>query len=283
MTVHEFRQIGVVGAGTMGRGIAHLFALHGFSVILVDRDEAILRAALAKVRERTEPEVRDGVAGRIATSVSLEQLRGCDLVIEAVYEDEAAKRQIFAALNVLCTAEAILASNTSAISITALGRAVSGPGRFIGMHFMNPPVVMQLVEVVRGEDTADTTVRAITGLAERLGKVPVVVRDAPGFVANRLLFAQLGEALRLLESGTASREDIDTVARLGLAHPLGPFELADFIGLDVCRQIMIYLNETLGDRRYRPGELLERLVGEGKLGRKSGEGFYRYQIQKGGD
>jgi 3-hydroxybutyryl-CoA dehydrogenase len=276
MKVDEFKQIGVVGAGTMGRGIAHLFALHGFPVILVDRDEAILRAALVKVRERTEPEVRDGVAGRLATAVSLERLGGCDLVIEAVYEDEAAKRQLFAALNALCTAEAILASNTSAISITALGRAVSGPGRFIGMHFMNPPVVMQLIEVVRGEETADSTVRAITGLAERLGKVSVVVRDAPGFVANRLLFAQLGEALRLLESGMASRDDIDTVARLGLAHPLGPFELADFIGLDVCRQIMIYLDETLGDGRYRPGELLERLVGEGKLGRKSGEGFYRY-------
>ncbi len=276
MTVTEFKQIGVVGAGTMGRGIAHLFALHGFPVILVDRDEAILRAALAKVRERTEPETRDGVAGRIATSVSLERLGGCDLVVEAVYEDEAAKRQLFAALSTLCTAEAILASNTSAISITTLAGAVSGPGRFIGMHFMNPPVVMQLVEVVRGEDTTDTTVRAITGLAERLGKVPVVVRDVPGFVANRLLFAQLGEALRLLESGVASREDVDTVARLGLAHPMGPFELADFIGLDVCRQIMVYLSESLGDGRYRPGELLERLVGEGKLGRKCGEGFYRY-------
>jgi 3-hydroxybutyryl-CoA dehydrogenase len=276
MAAHKLKLIGVVGAGTMGRGIAQLLALHGFSVVLVDRDSSILQVALERLLAKTDPAMRAEVEERIAISVIPERLKVCDMVIEAVYEDEGVKREILGLLGVICRKDAVIATNTSAISISRLADALPDPARFIGMHFMNPPVAMQLVEVVRGEKTDEATIRLISGLAKRLGKVPVVIRDAPGFVANRLLFAQVGEALRLLESGTATMEDIDTVLKLGLNHPMGPFELADFIGLDVCRQIMSYLCESLGDERYRPGELLERLVGEGKLGRKTGEGFYRY-------
>jgi 3-hydroxybutyryl-CoA dehydrogenase len=276
MPAHKLKRIGVVGAGTMGRGIAQLLALHGFSVVLLDRDGSILRMALERVLERTDPGMRPEVEGRIAATIIPERLKACDMVIEAVYEDEEAKREIYALIGGICRKDIVIASNTSAISISRLAGALPDPARFIGMHFMNPPVMMELVEVVRGEETSDATVRLVTALAKRLGKVPVVIGDTPGFVANRLLFAQVGEALRLLESGTATKEDIDTVLKLGLKHPLGPFELADFIGLDVCRQIMSYMCESLGDEHYRPGELLDRLVAEGKLGRKTGEGFYRY-------
>ncbi len=276
MAKREFKRIGVVGAGTMGRGIAQLLAIKGFPVVLVDRDDAILEKAVKRLLERTEPELRAGVEERVTTSAVAERLRDCDLIIEAVYEDEGTKREVFATLGGICRSDTVIASNTSAISISRLALSVPAPARFIGMHFMNPPVKMQLVEVVRGGKTAESTVQSITGLAQRLGKVPVVVRDTPGFVANRLLFAQFGEALRLLESGAARREDIDTVMKLGFSHPMGPFELADFIGLDVCLQIMAFLRESLGDERYRPGEVLERLVAEGKLGKKTGEGFYRY-------
>jgi 3-hydroxybutyryl-CoA dehydrogenase len=276
MAVHKLKRIGVVGAGTMGRGIAHLLALHGFSVVLVDRDSFILQMALERVLERTDPYVREEVEGRITTSVIPERLKACDMVIEAVYEDERAKREIYALIGGICRKDIVIVSNTSAISITRLAGSLPDPARFIGMHFMNPPVMMQLVEIVRGEKTSDATVRLVTALAKRLAKVAVVIGDTPGFVANRLLFAQVGEALRLLESGTAAKEDIDTMLKLGLKHPMGPFELADYIGLDVCRQIMSYMCENLGDERFRPGELLDRLVAEGKLGKKSGEGFYRY-------
>jgi 3-hydroxybutyryl-CoA dehydrogenase len=276
MAANDFKRIGVVGAGTMGSGIAQLLALNGFSVVLVDRENSVLRIALERVLERTKAELREEVEGRIATSVIPERLKVCDLVIEAVYEDEGIKRETLNIIGKICRKDAIIASNTSAISISRLSMSVPDPGHFIGMHFMNPPAVMQLVEVVRGEKTADATVQLITSLAKKLGKVPVVIRDTPGFVANRLLFAQVGEALRLLESGAATKEDIDTVLKLGLNHPLGPFELADFIGLDVSLRIMTYLHETLSDERYRPGDILEQLVREGKLGRKTGEGFYRY-------
>jgi 3-hydroxybutyryl-CoA dehydrogenase len=276
MQAYEFNRIGVIGAGTMGRGIAMLLALHGFRVILADREEPILQRALVRILERTDPTLRAEVEERIVTTVIPQRLKVCDLVIEAVYEDEAAKREILTLLGVICREDAVVASNTSAISISRLAESLPNPMRFLGMHFMNPPTAMKLVEVVRGEKTADAVVRAITALSERLGKVPVVIRDTPGFVANRLLFAQIGEALRLLESGAATKEDIDTVMKLGLNHPLGPFELADFIGLDVCFNILAYLCETLADESYRPGDILGKLVREGKLGKKTGEGFYRY-------
>ncbi len=276
MSSQEFKRIGVIGAGTMGRGIAHLLAINGLPVVLTDRDDAILEKAMKRLLERTDEELRDRVKGLVTTSAAAEQLKECDLVIEAVYEDEEVKRGVYGMLAGICRGDAIIASNTSAIPISRLALSVPDPSRFIGMHFMNPPVKMQLIEVVRGEKTAEPAVNSITGLAQRLGKVPVVVRDTPGFVANRLLFAQIGEALRLLESGAARMEDIDTVMKLGFNHPMGPFALADFIGLDVCLGIMGFLRESLTDERYRPGEMLERLVAEGKLGKKSGEGFYRY-------
>jgi 3-hydroxybutyryl-CoA dehydrogenase len=276
MNANEIKRIGVVGAGTMGRGIAQLLAIKGLSVVLVDRENTILRIALERVLELTKPELREEVEGRIAVSIIPERLKVCDMVIEAVYENEEVKLETFKIIGEICRKDAIIASNTSTISISRLSTSIPNPGHFIGMHFMNPPAVMQLVEVVRGEKTADATVRLTTGLAKRLGKVPVVIHDTPGFVANRLLFAQVGEALRLLESGAAGKEDIDTILKLGLNHPLGPFELADFIGLDVSLSIMAYLRETLADERYRPGNILEQLVREGKLGRKTGEGFYRY-------
>lgn len=276
MATNKFKRIGVIGAGTMGGGIAQILALNGLSVVLVDRDNAILRMALERVLELTKPELREEVEGRIAVSVIPERLKVCDLVIEAVYEDEGIKRETFNIIGRICRKDTIIASNTSAISISRLSMSVPDPGHFIGMHFMNPPAVMRLVEVVRGERTSDATVRLITSLAKQLGKVPVVIHDTPGFVANRLLFAQVGEALRLLESGAAAKEDIDSVLKLGLNHPLGPFELVDFIGLDVSLSIMEYLRKTLADEHYRPGNILEQLVKEGKLGRKTGEGFYRY-------
>ena len=276
MPAYEFNRIGVIGAGTMGRGIALLLALHGFPVVLADREESILQMALVRMLERTDLTLRAEVEERITITVIPERLKACDLVIEAVYENEGAKREILTLLGGICRKDAVIASNTSAISISSLAESLTDPTRFLGMHFMNPPTAMKLVEVVRGGKTADATVRAITGLTEQLGKVPVVIRDTPGFVANRLLFAQVGEALRLLESGVAAKEDIDTVMKLGLNHPLGPFELADFIGLDVCLSIMAYLCKTLADERYRPGDILGNLVKEGKLGKKAGEGFYRY-------
>jgi len=273
---YEFNQIGVIGAGTMGSGIAILLALHGFQVVLVDREASILQMALARILERIDPTQHSEIEQRIATTVNPGQLKLCDLIIEAVYEDEEAKREVLTHLGGICREDAVVASNTSAISISSLAESLPDPTRFLGIHFMNPPTSMKLVEVVRGEKTADSVVRAITAFTEQLDKVSVVIRDTPGFVANRLLFAQIGEALRLLESGAAAKEDIDIVMKLGLNHPLGPFELADFIGLDVCQSIMDYLNKTLADERYRPGSILGKLVREGKLGRKAGEGFYRY-------
>jgi 3-hydroxybutyryl-CoA dehydrogenase len=276
MALDNIRKTGIIGAGTMGRGIAQLFALYDYPVVLVDRDEALLRAALEKVMERTEPELREKVAGHIRTATALEELADCDLVIEAVFEDMEVKKGVFAGLAQVCKKEAIIATNTSALSINALAGQVADPARFIGMHFMNPPKVMKLVEVVTGDRTSPETVRTIKELAEALRKIPAVVHDSPGFVANRLLFALVGEAMRLLESGVAGKEEIDAVLKYGLNHPMGPFELVDFIGLDICLNIMRNLHESLHDERYRPSRTLEALVGEGKLGVKTGEGFYRH-------
>lgn len=272
----EIRKIGIVGAGTMGSGIARLFALHDYPVVLADRSAEILSRTLARLRERSAAEGQEKVATLVRTASTLAEMTDCDLVIEAVNEDAAVKDEVFARLGVICRPGTIFATNTSALSIDRLARTLPDPARFIGMHFMNPPVTMRLVEVVQGDRTAPETVAAVVALARRLDKVPVVVRDAPGFVANRLLFALIGEALRLLEDGIAGRDEIDAVVHYGLNHPMGPLALADFIGLDICRQIMNHLCAELGDERYRPTRTLEELVAAGKLGKKSGEGFYRY-------
>ncbi|MFQ5965521.1 MAG: 3-hydroxyacyl-CoA dehydrogenase family protein [Candidatus Scalinduaceae bacterium] len=275
-SVNEIKKIGVIGAGTMGGGIAQVFALYDYPVILVDTGEAILQKALEKLKEFTDPDLWDKVSSLIVISTDLEKLKDCDLIIEAVFEDLSAKKEVFKSINSVCNKTAIITTNTSSISINKLAAGVADPSRFIGMHFMNPPKVMKLVEIIRGEKTSEETVEAITELTKRLDKIPAVVNDSPGFVSNRLLFTLIGEAIKLFEKGVATKEDIDTVMKYGMNHPMGPIKLADFIGLDVCLDIMQVIYDNLNDDRYKPSQLLETLVRDGKLGRKTGEGFYKY-------
>ena len=274
--VDEIKKIGVIGAGTMGRGIAQVFALYDYPVILVDTEEAILQKAVEKLKEFTDPDLWRKVSSLIVTSTDPEKLKDCDLIVEAVFEDISVKKEVLKSINSVCRKTAIIATNTSSISINKLAAEVADPSRFIGMHFMNPPRVMKLVEIIRGKKTSEKTVEAITELTKRLDKIPAVVNDSPGFVSNRLLFALIGEAIKLLEKGVSTREDIDTVMTHGMNHPMGPIKLADFIGLDVCLDIMQVIYEDLNDDRYKPSQLLETLVRDGKLGRKTGEGFYKY-------
>ena len=260
----------------MGRGIAQVFALYDYPVVLVDKEETILQEALNKVKTHTDPELWDKVSGHIETSTNFEKTKDCDLVIEAVFENMDVKKEIYNVLNKVCKDDAIIATNTSGFSINKLAEAVEKPSCFIGMHFMNPPKVMKLIEVIKGEKTSENTLKTILDLSKKIEKTPAVVNDSPGFVSNRLLFALLGEALHILENGIAEKEDIDTVMKCGMNHPMGPIELADFIGLDICLDIMTYLHESLEDERYKPTPILESLVKEGKLGEKTGEGFYKY-------
>ncbi len=275
MTFRDIKKVGIIGAGTMGRGIAQVFALFNYPVVLIDR-ESVLGVAIPKIKERTAPELWDKVRSLITTDTDMKRVRDCGLIIEAVYEELDVKKEVFASLSSICAPTAIIATNTSAIPIGELARFVKDPSRFAGMHFMNPPKVMKLVEVVRGPETSDETIEVIEGLARAIEKVPAIVGDTPGFVSNRLLFALLGEAFRVLESGVATKASIDTVMKYGMNHPMGPIELADFMGLDICLHIMEFLHKSLGDDKYRPTEELKTLVKEGKLGRKTGEGFYRY-------
>jgi 3-hydroxybutyryl-CoA dehydrogenase len=272
----NINKIGLIGAGTMGGGIAMVFALYNYPVILVDREESILKGAKEKIKKRTELELWNKVLGLIEFTTDRGKLKDCDLIIEAVFEEVEIKRGVFNTLNNICKKDAIIATNTSSLSINKLSKFIDYPARFIGMHFMNPPRVMKLIEIVKGEKTSDETVKTITELTKEIGKMPALVNDSPGFISNRLLFALIGEAMRLLEKGVAKKEDIDTVMKYGMNHPMGPIELADFIGLDVCHKIMLSLYESLGDERYKPTPLLESLVREGKLGRKTKEGFYKY-------
>ncbi|MBI5886059.1 MAG: 3-hydroxyacyl-CoA dehydrogenase family protein [Deltaproteobacteria bacterium] len=276
MTLKWIDRIAVVGAGTMGRGIAQVFALNGYEVSLIDKDERVLKAALEGIEAHTDRGEWHGVSERIAPSTRMEAASGASVVVEAVYEDVQVKKGVFKALSSICLPSAIIASNTSSISIDELAGFISDPGRFLGMHFMNPPKVMKLIELVKGTKTAGRTMRAAVELARDIGKEPAVVNDSPGFVSNRLLFALIGEAIRLHESGVASKEDIDKVMKFGMNHPMGPLELADFIGLDVCKSIMEYMHGHLNDEKYAPPSTLLSLVKAGRLGRKTGEGFYRY-------
>ena len=275
----------VIGAGTMGNGIAHVFAQHGWDVALIDTVPAALERAAATIRGNLERQVKKGtiaadapaaILGRIQPVTELGAAKDASLVVEAASENPAIKFAVFEQLDRVAPAEAILATNTSSISITEIAARTRRPAQVIGMHFMNPVPVMQLVEVIRGHATSDATTATVMETARALGKTPVEVNDYPGFVSNRVLMPMINEAIYCVMEGVAEPEAIDTVMKLGMAHPMGPLALADFIGLDVCLAIMEVLHRGLGDDKYRPCPLLRRMVAAGQLGKKTGRGFYSY-------
>jgi 3-hydroxybutyryl-CoA dehydrogenase len=276
----------VIGAGTMGNGIAHVFAQTGWEVALIDTAPAALERAVATIRANLERQVKKGALGaeappeilsRITPARTLDGAASAALVIEAASESPAIKFSVFDQLDRVCGPEAILATNTSSISITEIAARTRRPAQVIGMHFMNPVPVMQLVEVIRGHATSDATTATVMDVARGLGKTPVEVNDYPGFVSNRVLMPMINEAIFCVMEGVANPEAIDTVMKLGMAHPMGPLALADFIGLDVCLAILEVLHGGLGDDKYRACPLLRRMVAAGDLGRKTGKGFYRYE------
>ncbi len=280
------QRISVIGSGTMGNGIAHTFAQHGFEVALVDINAAVLASARATIASNLDRQIKKEtltetdkqlILNRITTYTDLAAgVRNADLVVEAATENEQVKRSLFEQLDKQCAAHTILASNTSSISITKIAAATQRPEKVIGMHFMNPVPVMKLVEVVKGHSTSTDTTAEITALAIQLDKIPVEVNDYPGFVANRILMPMINEAVYSVYEGVADVEAIDNVMKLGMAHPMGPLQLADFIGLDVCLAILRVLYEGFGNPKYAPCPLLVNMVTAGKLGRKSGQGFYTY-------
>ncbi len=281
----QIQKVGVIGAGTMGNGIAHVFARGGFSVILCDVEQAFLERGLATIIKNLDREVaknkitaedKDSALKRITTVTDRSRLADCDFIVEAATEKFEIKTEIFRDLDQLMKPDVILASNTSSISITKLAALTKRPGKVIGMHFFNPVPVMKLVEVIRGLATSQETFETVRKLAVKLEKTPVEVNDAPGFVSNRVLMPLINEAIYAVMEGVATPEAIDEVFKLGMAHPMGPLTLADFIGLDVCRDIMRVMQEGLGDPKYRPCPLLLKMVDAGWLGRKSGRGFYQY-------
>jgi 3-hydroxybutyryl-CoA dehydrogenase len=278
-------KVAVLGAGTMGNGIAQVFAQGGHTVVLRDVDQKALDRAMGAVdkslgklveKGKLSADDRTGALGRIRATTAMDLVAHAELVVEAVVENLSVKQQVFAELDRLTAPSAILASNTSSISITKLGAATRRPEKVIGMHFMNPVPLMALVEVIRGQATSDETMRTVMELSTALGKTPVEVNDFPGFVANRVLMPMINEAIYALYEGVAKPEAIDQVMKLGMNHPMGPLTLADFIGLDVCLAILEVLHDGLGDPKYRPCPLLRRMVDAGWLGRKSGRGFYTY-------
>ena len=278
--------VAVIGSGTMGNGIAHVFAQHGFSVSLIDINQPALDRALGTITKNLDRQVakatlseddKAATLGRLRTYTSIQEgVAGVGLVVEAATENVDLKLQIFRDLDQYAPADAILASNTSSISITKIAAVTKRPQQVIGMHFMNPVPVMKLVEVIRGYATSDAVTQQVMALSRQLGKTPTEVNDYPGFVANRILMPMINEAIISLFEGVAGVEEIDTVMKLGMAHPMGPLQLADFIGLDVCLAILRVLHEGLGNPKYAPCPLLVNMVMAGRLGVKSGEGFYQY-------
>ena len=281
----EIKRVGVIGAGQMGAGIAQVCASIGKVVTLCDIKQEFVDSGIASIRKNLQRNVSkdrisqnqmDEALGNVRTSLENESLSSCDIVIEAIIEDVDIKKSLFSNLGEICEKRTILASNTSSIPIGILAEASGRSGKVVGMHFMNPVPVMKLVEVIRAKSTSDDTFDTTFKLAEELHKVPVLVNDFPGFVSNRILLPMLNEAMFCVMEGVAEPEAIDTVMRLGMSHPMGPLTLADFIGLDTCLAIMKVLHKDLNDDKYRPCPLLEDMVKDGKLGKKSGAGFYDY-------
>jgi 3-hydroxybutyryl-CoA dehydrogenase len=280
------KNVAVIGAGTMGNGIAHVFAQNGWNVTLIDVAEQQLARALATIGKNMDRQVKkgalsdddkQGALSRITTAGSLDAAASAELIVEAASERADLKFELFTTLDTLAPPEAILATNTSSISITEIAARTSRADKVIGMHFMNPVPMMQLVEVIRGLGTSDATTTTVMEIATALGKTPVEVNDYPGFVANRILMPMINEAVYCVMEGVATPENVDTVMKLGMNHPMGPLALADLIGLDVCLFILEVMHEGLGDPKYRPCPLLRKMVAAGRLGRKSGQGFHDYR------
>lgn len=281
----DIEKVGILGAGTMGQGIAQVFAQKGYNVIMRDIEQKFLYNGIKSIekflsrsveKEKMTEEEKEETLNNIETTLDLEDLKNCDLVVEAIIEDADIKKDNFEKLDDICKDETIFASNTSTIPITELGSVTDRPGKFIGMHFFNPVPLMKLVEVIRGLKTTDSTTENIIELGNDLGKEPVEIKDSPGFAANRILIPMINEAIFALHEGVADKESIDKVMKLGANHPMGPLELADLIGLDTVLHIMNVLHEEFSDSKYRPCPLLKKMVRAGNLGKKTGKGFYEY-------